>query len=412
MKSILYSVYTGEYPNQSAGGPNNIIYKLIQNYNESEYLFDYLSSDIFSENLTPINLIELWNNLSTKKKTASLLSEKSSLYRQFCGSDFYLPYHFRKKNKYFKSFGQRNLNYDIIHSQDSISLSLIADKNTSSKKIMTVHSKGPLSDELVHNVSNMKLKARIQRKLKFHELTSVELADIIIFPSEAARKYYEGSLGLSLGDKKVRIIYNGVNISEIQSISSSKSIFEKYSISHHNNQLLILNVASHAPEKNIDILLEVLSIIVHKYNKNILLVNLGEGILTDGLMKLVKKLKIKDNVIFLGKIPNVDIIRLLKETDMFVMTSQKVIFDLVLLEALACGTCCVVSNDGGNKEIIKDCKNGYLINTKDLEQTARKIISVDKDCVKANALETVKQFSVQKMVRDYIEVYENLLNGV
>ena len=48
LNRILYSIYTGEYPNQFAGGPNNIIYKLIQNSNKVNYQFDYLSDAITS----------------------------------------------------------------------------------------------------------------------------------------------------------------------------------------------------------------------------------------------------------------------------------------------------------------------------------------------------------------------------
>ena len=146
-KKILYSIYTGEYPNQFSGGPNNIIYKIIKNYNQSEYKFDYLSSDLFAKDLTSQNLDKLYNKLSTKKKTASTLFEKSRIYRKVFGSDFYLPFHFFKKDKYYKSFRKIVDQYDILHCQDSVSLSLIANKETKAKKIMTIHSKGPRSEE-------------------------------------------------------------------------------------------------------------------------------------------------------------------------------------------------------------------------------------------------------------------------
>jgi glycosyltransferase involved in cell wall biosynthesis len=94
------------------------------------------------------------------------------------------------------------------------------------------------------------------------------------------------------------------------------------------------------------------------------------------------------------------------------MTSEKVIFDLVVLEALASGACCVVSNDGGNKEIIKDGVNGFLIDADDIESSAKKILSINPESVKENAVKTAKQFSVRKMVESYFEVYESLLNEI
>ena len=40
------------------------------------------------------------------------------------------------------------------------------------------------------------------------------------------------------------------------------------------------------------------------------------------------------------------------------------------------------------------------------------IISVDLDKVKIKAKETANKFSVNKMVNEYFELYETLLNGV
>ncbi|MCP5063144.1 MAG: glycosyltransferase family 4 protein [Ignavibacteriae bacterium] len=412
MKKVLYSIYTGEYPNQFAGGPNNIIYKIINNYKEHKYQFDYLSSDMFKGKLTSSNLIELGNNLSQKKKTASFLTKKSSLYRKFFGSDFYLPYHFYKKNKHYKLFSERKNNYYIIHSQDSISLSLITSKNIPSKKIMTVHSKGPLSDELRNMAMRKNLRNSIDRKLKEIELKNIGLADIITFPSKAAKDYYEKSLNIKLDTNKVRIIYNGIDFDKIKKINDD-GVLAKYSVEEKEDRLLLLNIATHTSEKNIDILLKVVNAIKDKYKRDVLLLNIGaEGTFTQKLNTLVKKLDIEGNVKFLGKLPNNDVIKLLIATDIFIMTSEKVIFDLVVLEALACGACCVVSNEGGNKEIIKDDDNGYLFDINDVDEIANKIISINPNKVKDNAIKTAKQFSVQKMVNEYFEVYENLLNEV
>jgi len=409
MNKILFSIYTGEYPNQFAGGPNNIIYKTIKVFNKPGYKFDFLSSDLFVKNVTADSLDKLDENLSKKKKTAFFLANNSQLYRKFFGSDFYLPYHFYKKNKYFKLFGNKKNEYNIIHCQDSVTLSLISN-NSSAKKVMTIHSKGPLSDELRNTFQNIKLKQRIDKKLKKIELKNIDLADLITFPSIAAKNYFEESLNISIPEEKIKIIYNGIEFDKIQNITGN-DILERYLI-NSKGVFTLLNIAAHGKEKNIDILLRTVKFLKDKYKKNVLLINVGVGNDTKELQELTKKLNISDSVKFLGKLPNEDVIKLLKATDMFIMTSEKVIFDLVVLEALACGACCVVSDEGGNKEIIKDGENGYLIDINDIEGIAKKIISIDRNRVKEKAIETAKQFSVQKMVDGYFEIYESLLNGV
>lgn len=411
MKSILYSIYTGEYPNQFAGGPNNIIYKIINTTNRKVFEFDYLSSDLFFENITQENINDTERNRSTKKKIASFLANKTTLYLKVFGSDLYLPYHFYKKERYFNKFGNQSKKYNIIHSHDSVSLALLDNQKFNNvKKIFTVHSKGPLSDEY-RNIANSKiLQLKINKRLTDYEYKSIGIADIITFPSIAAKNYFEESLNVSLENNKVKIIYNGIEFEKIQNIKS-ENIFEKYSIDK-NNKLILLNIAAHGREKRIDVLLDVVNKLTKKYNIDILLINIGEGSDTKELTDLTQKLNIKNNVKFLGKIPNKDVIGLLKAADIFIMTSEKVIFDLVVLEALASGTCCVVSNNGGNKEIIRDGENGYLIDIDDVDKIAKKIISINPNKVKANAIKTAKQFTVQKMVKEYFDLYEGLSNGI
>ena len=411
MNSILYAIYTGEYPNQIGGGPNNIIYKIVKNYTSDDFEFDYLSSDLFYKNFTANNLDELEKKRRTRKKFAPILYNKFNLYRKFFGSDFYLPYHFKKKNKYYTQFKKETDNYRIVHSQDSISLSLITTPKTNSKKIITVHSKGPLSDELKFMAKSESLRNKIDRKIKKIERESVNIADLITFPSISAKNYFEKSLNLSLNEKQTKIIYNGIEFNNISKIEIDKNILERYSIKS-SNKLLLLNIAANAPEKNIPIILNVVDMLKNKFNKNVLLMNIGvEKFNSNQLFNMVENLGLKKNVKFLGKLPNDEVIKLLKVADIFIMTSKKVIFDLVVLEALACGTCCVVSNDGGNKEIIKDGENGFLIDTNDVEGIAKKIISIlpYKNSVKENAIKTAQQFSVDRMVNEYFELYESLL---
>ena len=408
---ILYSIYTGGFPNQAEGGPNNIIYKIIKNNPSKNYHFDYLSSDLFFEGINKDNLETIGYKRTVKKRLTSILYEKFGIYRKIFSSDFYLPFHFKKKEKYFKRIADLMKEYDIIHSQDSVSLALLETSEFSNtKKIITVHSKGPLSNELKYMAKNEFLRKKIDKELKKLERVSVGIADVITFPSIAAKKIFEKNLDLSLENKRTKIIYNGIDIPEILKIGNI-DIFNQYLIKKTDYEIILLNVGAHVKEKRIDVLLKVTNVLINKFKKKVLLINIGKGTDSQYLSDLVDKLNIRSNVMFLGQIPNSDVISFMKATDLFIMTSEKVIFDLVVLEALACGTCCVVSNDGGNKEIIKDGVNGFLIDTNNVEETARKIISIlpYRNSVRENALRTAKQFSVDRMVNEYFELYESLL---
>ena len=93
-------------------------------------------------------------------------------------------------------------------------------------------------------------------------------------------------------------------------------------------------------------------------------VNLNLKIVGDGpeksrLHELVNKQGLSDEIEFLGD--RDDVHELLCESDIFLMTSTSEGHSIALLEAVAAGLPCVVSDVGGNSEIIKDGYNGYVV---------------------------------------------------
>jgi glycosyltransferase involved in cell wall biosynthesis len=140
------------------------------------------------------------------------------------------------------------------------------------------------------------------------------------------------------------------------------------------------------------------------------MINIGNGVETGLLHSLVNKLHLNNNVYFLGKIPNKDVISLMKLCECFVITSQNVVFDLVILEALACGMTVFASDDGGNREIIKNGINGYLLSNNNPFDVANMLLKCDPLKVKNNAILTAQNYSNKFMVEEYEKLYIKLIN--
>ncbi len=84
-------------------------------------------------------------------------------------------------------------------------------------------------------------------------------------------------------------------------------------------------------------------------------------------------------------------------------------FGLSVIEAMACGTPVIAMNRGAMPEIIKDSKNGFLVNS---QQEAENKIALLQHIDRSFCRLTVKQrFSVENMVDKYIQVYEKILAG-
>ena len=174
---ILFTTYSG-YPTPNSGGPNKIIFEIIQNLDREKYQVDFLSYDLFLEDIQPLKSKESFENkLSVKRRFTNYLFSNYKLYRILTANSLYLKYHYKKRDNRLKK-NVRGKKYDVIHAHDSLSLYNLL--NLESKKILTIHSKGSIVQDLKDNFSNQKyLKRNVERFWKM-EIDSFNKADIVI----------------------------------------------------------------------------------------------------------------------------------------------------------------------------------------------------------------------------------------
>ncbi len=84
-------------------------------------------------------------------------------------------------------------------------------------------------------------------------------------------------------------------------------------------------------------------------------------------------------------------------------------FGLFFVEAMACGTPVITTRRGSVPEIIVDGKTGFVCDS--LDEAVRRINDIDeidrKDCCQ----HVKENFSAEKMTKDYVEIYEKVING-
>jgi glycosyltransferase involved in cell wall biosynthesis len=148
----------------------------------------------------------------------------------------------------------------------------------------------------------------------------------------------------------------GVNLDKIQIIANGvedKFFYSKKKALHKPPRLLFvgrLNI-----QKNVQQLLWALNGISERFKTNVV----GEGELGNELKRLSSDLKLKD-VNFLGRKDNEELLKLYKESDIFVLTSKLEGMPLVLLEAMAMGLPIIATNVGGIRNVVK-ANNGFLV---------------------------------------------------
>lgn len=82
-------------------------------------------------------------------------------------------------------------------------------------------------------------------------------------------------------------------------------------------------------------------------------------------------------------------------------------FGLSVIESMACGTPVIAFDRGSMPELIQNGKNGFLVNTvaEAVEAVAR-IYKIDRAYCRRMA---EKHFTVERMIREYVQVYEMIL---
>ena len=133
--------------------------------------------------------------------------------------------------------------------------------------------------------------------------------------------------------------------------------------------------------------------------------------------KWLKKKKLWNHITFTGWIPHPFICAWLHEMDIFVFPSLHEGSPNALLEAMFCGLPIVATDVCGNRDVIDDGKDGFLVASHDADELADKIgILVEDESERSffgkNTQEKIKKdYTVEKERESWLEIYNQLTRG-
>ena len=132
-----------------------------------------------------------------------------------------------------------------------------------------------------------------------------------------------------------------------------------------------------------------------------------QGWLYDDLYNLIKKMNLKDDIIFLGYVPDSDLPALYSMAEAFVFPSFYEGFGLPPLEAMACGVPVVSAKVSSLSEVLGD--GARFIdpkNPEDIAEGIRDVLDKKEEYVK-KGLEWSKKYTWEKAAKETLGVYEN-----
>ncbi|MBZ9786666.1 N-acetyl-alpha-D-glucosaminyl L-malate synthase BshA [Psychroflexus sp. CAK57W] len=232
---------------------------------------------------------------------------------------------------------------------------------------------------------------------------SINKSDIVTSVSESLK---QDTLDIFDIKKKIEVVPNFIDISNLN------EHFEecKRHMVAFEDEKVITHVSNLREVKRLTDVIEIFYRIQSKVKSRLVIV--GDGPDREKATELAKKLKIRDQVIFLGKSNEVE--RILCYSDLFLLPSEKESFGLAALEAMAHRVPIISSNAGGLPEVNIHGVSGYLSNIGDVEEMASngiKILSDEKvlEDFKNRAREIAERFDVEKVVCQYETLYQQMI---
>lgn len=144
-----------------------------------------------------------------------------------------------------------------------------------------------------------------------------------------------------------------------------------------------------------------------KENPNMHLLLPGKDSMNGKCQQLVKKLNLEDRIHFLGF--RKDIPKLLKIVDLAVSSSRQEGLPVNIMEAIYCGLPIVATACRGNRDLIENGKNGFIVPVNDKKAMAEKILYFyklkDLKNVKKNNEIIIKPFLIDNVLDDIIDIY-------
>ncbi|MFH1416241.1 MAG: glycosyltransferase family 4 protein [Elusimicrobiota bacterium] len=180
--------------------------------------------------------------------------------------------------------------------------------------------------------------------------------------------------------EKTELIYNGLNdgVFNMHPVDR-KRLLSEFSVPEYGN--LIVFVGKMTWFKGVDTLLRAAALYEKKLDSAGTLV-IGQGELMEDMQALALELGL-NNVHFLGQQPQETVSDIYNAADLAVVPSRREPFGLVAVEALACGTPVVGTDDGGLVDFINE-EVGALVGPDSPEELADTIVSEIESEAKKN----------------------------
>lgn len=249
--------------------------------------------------------------------------------------------------------------------------------------------------------------------INYLERVTVHLSTAIITVSREGEKRI-----IRMGVPKERSIY----LQNIMTIAKIKKMSQNNVVKDKDTRYTISYIGGFSPHRGLETLMNSIPIMLEK-EKNINVLFVGDGLVSNELRKLSKELKIVDHVTFTGWVPFDNAMSYMNNTDVFVIPyirsrQTDPALPHKLFQAMYLGKCLVVSDVPAMKEIVIQNQCGLVFKAGSHEDLAMKIIKLIEnpyliEYFGKNGIKAVNEiYSWTKESSKLIRLYEKTLSNL
>ena len=208
---------------------------------------------------------------------------------------------------------------------------------------------------------------------------------------------------------KIEIVHEGVDVGRLVSLPHGNLHAALFLPTHSP---IVATIGALVAQKDHHTLIEAAAIVV-KQVSDVRFVILGEGDLRPHLEKQIKHLHLERHVFLAGF--RADVLELLKDADVFALSSTHEGMCTSLLDAMAAEKPAVATAVGGVPEVVDDLETGFLVPPREPAALAARIVQLLKDQALSRrmgraGLERVQRlFTVERMVQETAAAYQQLV---
>lgn len=241
---------------------------------------------------------------------------------------------------------------------------------------------------------------------------SVARATHVLADSASTRRDLVRILGVP--DEKVSVVYPGVEqrFCPQEDGAELQRVRERYGI---GGNPYILGVGTLEPRKNWPALIRAWAQLRHERRiPHRLVIAGGKGWLTEGIFEAADATGLRAEIIFAGFVADADLPALYSAADAFVLPSLYEGFGIPVLEAMACGTPVVCSDNSSLPEAAGDA--ALLVDANDPVALAAAILdAVDDGALRGElrhrGFEQARRFTWEASARALLDIYERVFHA-